>query len=147
MQSDDPIRTRVLDALSLIASSDRMSAARPALPPGRVNFLLCEMWFNHVYVPGTRYMDGLKGDYDAEAARDFLGRFDEDEERWLERFNRFLELRVERLTSREREEGRFPPGERWTNITRDAGHLVALLGGNPREGAALDSALRTLIPE
>lgn len=145
--SPDPVRERVLDALSLIAASDRIAAVRPDLPPGRIPYLLCQMWFDAVYVPGTRYMDGLKGDRIESEARRFLGGFDEDEERWLERFNRFLELRVDRLTPSNRADRIFPDGERWGNVVRDAGHLIDLLGGHSRDGRRLEDVARTLLPE
>jgi hypothetical protein len=146
-EDDIPLeKTRVLDALSLFASSDQMASIRPDLQPGRYGYLLCEMWFDAVYVPGTRYMDGLKGDRDPAAADAFLALFDEDEERWLERFNRFLELRVDRLSKSDREAGVFPPGERWSSIQRDAGYLIELLGGNPRKGKALEAAATRWLP-
>ncbi|MBO6573902.1 MAG: hypothetical protein JJ896_00675 [Rhodothermales bacterium] len=145
MNQPDPVRARVLDALSLIASGDRLAAVNPELPPGRAAWLLCETWFDIVYQPGTRYMDGLKGDHDPESAEAFLAHFGEDERRWLERFNRFLELRVDRLTAGQRENRVFPPGERWTNVMRDAGHMVDLLGGNPRESRILETAAQNLL--
>jgi hypothetical protein len=134
-----------LDALSLIASVPQLASVRPDLSPERYAFLVCQMWFDEVYTPGTRYMKGIKGDRDSEASEAFLEHFDEDEVRWLERFNRFLELRIDRLA--DMDAGVIQPGERWDSIVRDAGYLVELLGGNPREsGAALADAARDWLP-
>ncbi len=91
-------------------------------------------------------MEGIKGDRDEEKADEFEGAFSEDENRWLERFNRFLELRVDRNGSSARAEEVFPEGEPWRAVIRDAGYLVELLGGNPREAEArLTGSLAALL--
>jgi hypothetical protein len=139
-------RQRVLDALSLIALSDVLPTLRPDLEPENAAFQMCRTWFDEVYVPGTRYMHGIKGDRDPERAETFAGAFSEDENRWLERFNRFLELRVDRNGSSAREEGMFPAGEPWRAVIKDAGYLVELLGGNPREAESrLTGSLAALL--
>lgn len=140
-----PVRARILDALGLIASFREVLVARPGLSPERLSFLLCRMWFDEVYVPGRRYLDGLKGDFDPVAAERVLALFDEDEQRWLERFNRFLELRVAALGTGPLNQGIFPVGERWESVIRDAGYLVELLGGNLRSGTSLDERIVALL--
>ena len=49
--------------------------------------------------------------------------FSEEEFGWLERFNRFLELRLDRLSERKTEAREFPIADTWNGIVRDAGNL------------------------
>lgn len=141
----DSNRQRVLDALSLLAAAPVFASLRPDLRPERFAYMMCQVWFDEVYEPGTRYMSGLKGDRDAVVAEQFLAEFDDDEERWLERFNRFLELRIDRLADHEAEI--IEQGERWDSIVRDAGYLVELLGGNPkRPQGELTAAAQKWLP-
>ena len=91
------------------------------------------MWFDAIYNPGHRYMDGYKGDRDEEAALEFESAFTEDEFEYLERFNRFLELRIDRLSTKDRENGRFPNSDTWRGIMRDADNLLELIEGDLRK--------------
>ncbi len=129
-------RQRVLNALALFHRYDQICVCRPELPSKRVAFELCRLWLDHVFTPGLRYMDGFKGDRDAEAAQDFIDAFSDEEYSWLERFNRFLELRLDRLRPDERESGEFPDNDTWKGIVRDAGNLLDLIEGDPRTRSA-----------
>ena len=92
------IRTRVLDTLVLFRHADKLSTVRPDMSGEQIAFELCRLWFDQVYAPSLRYMDGLKGDGDPRASESFTDAFSDEEFSWLERFHRFLELRVDRLT-------------------------------------------------
>ncbi len=132
------VRERVLDALALLRSANILSSIDPSLPPERVAFELCRMWFDAIYTPGHRYMEGYKGDRDEDAALDFESAFTEDEFEYLERFNRFLELRIDRLSSKDRENGRFPSSDTWRGIMRDADNLLELIEGDLRKVRRLE---------
>jgi len=107
--------------------------ARHAGANERVAFDLIRFWFDQVWAPGVRYMDGFKGDRDPALEEAFRDAFSEEEYLWLERFNRFLELRVDRLSDRERTEERFPAGDTWLAIVRDARNLIELLDPSGQE--------------
>jgi len=133
-QSDDPaqnqetsVRERVLNALALIHLSDVVFLKRFKTPPERLAYDLLEFWLDHVYSPGMRYMDGLKGDRNEAKASVFRESFSEEECDWLERFNRFLELRIDRLQPEDVTSKSFPIKDTWNGIVRDAGNLIALM--------------------
>lgn len=117
------------------AGADRAADPGPRAgdPAERTAFDLIRFWFDEVWAPGLRYMDGFKGDRDAAAEAAFREAFPDDEYLWLERFNRFLELRVDRLSEKQRRSERFPTGDTWTAIVRDARNLLELLDPSGRE--------------
>lgn len=129
----ETIRERVLDALALLRSARALSSVVPDLKPERIAFELCRMWFDAIYKPGHRYMDGYKGDRSEPEALDFESAFTQDEFEYLERFNRFLELRIDRLSPAERTQGLFPDSDTWHAIMRDADNLLELIEGEPRK--------------
>ena len=146
--SYDRIRRRVLAGLGLIVLEGSSSADSAGIsePDGldrtattgsgvsreRSAFDLIRFWFDEIWAPGLRYMDGFKGDRDAALETTFREAFSEEEYLWLERFNRFLELRVDRLAEEDREDGRFPSGDTWSAIVRDARNLLELLDPDVR---------------
>lgn len=143
---DSDVRSRVLDALVLIQNADRLVTVRPGMPPENIAFELCRLWFDHIYTPGLRYMDGLKGDPDADASALFMEAFSDEEASWLERFNRFLELRVDRLSDDQKAEGVFPANDTWRGIMRDAGNLVDLLDEDKkRRTRRIERVMRELV--
>ncbi|NNF03926.1 MAG: hypothetical protein HKN17_05630 [Rhodothermales bacterium] len=127
------VRRRVLAGLGLIVleggGSDEEGRARRE----RRSFDLIRFWFDVVWAPGLRYMDGFKGDRDPAREAAFRETFSDEEFLWLERFNRFLELRVDRLHDDERTQERFPAGDTWTAIVRDAANLLELLDPSGRQ--------------
>lgn len=138
--SEEDIRRRVLAGLGLFVLEGRRSGSTRAGPgDARVDtpvrtpeiehtaFDMIRFWFDEIWAPGLRYMDGFKGDRDPALERAFREVFSGEEYLWLERFNRFLELRVDRLSERERREERFPAGDTWRAIVRDAHNLLELL--------------------
>jgi len=96
------IRERVLDACTLIHFSDRLFAANPETPRERIAFELLRVWMDRVYTPSTRYMEGYKGDHDQDLVQRFIDAFDDDEYSYIERFHRFVEIRLDRLGESER---------------------------------------------
>jgi hypothetical protein len=82
------------------------------------------LWFDEIYVPGTRYMDGLKGDRDEDEVSAFSDLFTAEELTSLERFHAFLDLRLDMVSERVLENHSFPAGDMWENIVRDARYLV-----------------------
>ena len=140
----ETVRERVLDALALIRSAPVLNSVFPDLSTEKIAFELCRMWFDLIYKPGHRYMEGFKGDRDQEEALDFESAFTEDEFAYLERFNRFLELRVDRLDQDEWADGRFPDSDTWHAIIRDADNLLELIEGAPSKIKRLESTEQKL---
>jgi len=141
------IRSRVLDALVLFRHADRLAAVRPAMTGEQIAFELCRLWFDRIYTPGIRYMDGLKGDSDPEARARFEEAFSDEEFAWLERFNRFLELRVDRLTLAQKSKEIFPDNDTWRGIMRDAGNLLDLMDVDPdRKRRRFERVMKELKP-
>lgn len=144
-RSDDRIRRRVLAGLGLIvleggsrgaAGDEGDMEAGAGVAGERAAFDLVRFWFDEVWAPGLRYMDGYKGDRDPALEAAFREAFADEEYLWLERFNRFLELRVDRLSDDERREERFPAGDTWHAIVRDARNLLELLDPSGQERLA-----------
>jgi len=132
---DPDIRERVLDALALIHIAPRIMAARPDVPAERIAYALCRYWMDVVFEPGLRYVDGFKGDRDPKALDRFEAAFNEDEWEYLERFHRFVELRLDRLGPQDHADGQYPVDDSWHGITRDARNTAELLGDDPQERA------------
>jgi hypothetical protein len=130
-----PVRDRVLDALTLIHLAPDFMAARPEVPGEIIAYAVCQYWFDQVFEPGIRYVHGLKGDRDSEAAARFVSAFDEEEWSHIERFHRFLELRIDRLDDEAHRRREYPVDDSWIGIVRDAGNTVELLGANLSERA------------
>ena len=139
MQTDNSIRqetpgeerTQVLVFLAFLSSEACYAACRPALAPEKLAFALCRLWFDELYTPGLRYLDSLKGDVSQEAVDRFMDAFSDDERAALERFHRFLELRLDRLSAENRRQGVFPQNDTWFNIMRDAGYLLETFDADP----------------
>ena len=128
MTSDQPNgRDRVLVFLSFFTSPETQRAFAPALPSERLAYELCELWFEEVFVPTTRYLEGLRGDRDPEAIEAFREAFDDEEWKYLERFHRFLELRIDMMPAGEKKQRVIPANNLWESIVRDAHYLLELL--------------------
>ena len=137
----------MLDTLVLIHRSEHLVSIRPDVPPENIAFSLCRLWFDHVFTPSRRYIDGWKGDLDPEATAEFIAAFTEEEYGWLERFHRFLELRIDRLSEKQKKEDVFPINDTWKGITRDAGNLLDLLDQDgSRKTDRLETVMRALVP-
>jgi hypothetical protein len=121
------VRGHVLDALALIHLSEVVFVKRSGMPREQIAHQLLRYWLDTIYAPGIRYMDGFKGDRNPEEVAMFVACFTEEELEWLERFNRFLELRIDRLRPADRDANQFPIKDTWNGIVRDAGNLIALI--------------------
>ena len=105
------------------------------MEPEQLAFELLRIWFDDVYLPSARYVDGLKGDYSATAADVFRSAFSDEECADLERFHRFVELRLEMVPEGDRGRRRVPIDDRWRALVRDAGYLLDDL--TPEAGAIM----------
>jgi len=147
LPEESTIRSRLLDTLVLIHRSEQLVSIRPDIPPENIAFELCRLWFDHIFTPSQRYIDGWKGDADPDAEAEFIASFSEDEYEWLERFHRFMELRIDRLSEKQKGEGVFPINDTWKGISRDAGNLLDLLDpGGRRKTSQLENVMRALVP-
>lgn len=117
-------QTRVTLVLAFLASDECRRAGHQILDPERFAYEWCRIWFDEVYVPSFRYLNGLKGDRSEEAADRFRACFTDEEMAALERFHRFLELRVEMLSEEDHERESFPQNDAWDSIVRHAGYVL-----------------------
>lgn len=148
MSSDreDGPRERVVLLLGLLSSPEcQETCVGDRRSREELAFVLCRVWVDEIFVPGLRYVDGWKGDRDEEAAERFWAPFDAEEREALERFHRFVELRLEMLPEEARREERIPAGDRWENLMRDAGNtLEALEPDGDRLRGRLERVVRAI---
>lgn len=130
-RSNPSPRERVTLFLAVIASEPCRDACHELLPPDHFSFLWCRLWFNEIYLPGPRYLDGLKGDRSEEAVARFWTSFTSVEKEALERFHRFLELRIEMLPGNLVEDESFPQTDAWDHVVRHAGYALEELESDP----------------
>lgn len=123
-RTDQSPRTRVTLVLAVLSSDECRRACHQVLAPERFAYEWCRLWFDEVYVPSLRYLDGLKGDRSEEAVSRFWACFTDEEKEALERFHRFLELRVEMLPDEAHERESFPQSDAWDSIVRHAGYVL-----------------------
>ncbi len=119
------IRRRVLVALAVIGRPELLGGAS-GLTKEQIGFELCRLWFEVVYTPALWTVDGLKGDRHSAGVDRFWEAFEDDERNYLERFNRFIELRLE-MTPEELRLQRAIDPDRWDGVTRDARNTLELI--------------------
>lgn len=118
-------RERVAEYLTLMASEAAQDELGRWIDRDRLAFELCRIWFDDIYLPSRRYFEGLKGDYNEEAAALFRADFSQDELAELERFTRFLELRMEMLSDgKARSSGRMSNTDGWQSLMRHAWYVL-----------------------
>ena len=117
-------RERVATYLTLLASDSAREALTRWIDHDRLAFELCRIWFDDIYVPSRRYFDALKGDYSEEAAQRFNSYFSSEELAGLERFTRFLELRMEMLPGAARSSRRMANNDAWQSLVRHAFYML-----------------------
>ncbi len=122
-------RRRMTTLLGLLASEDAQETLAERFERPQLAYELACAWFDDVYVPSERYMDGLKGDLSSEAAETFRDAFDPVEIAAMERFHRFFELRIDMLSPALLASRRIPIDDRWQSLMKDAGYLLEDLGG------------------
>lgn len=124
-------RERVTLFLALLASDEGRHACHQVLAPDRFAFVWCRLWFDEIYVPSSRYLSGVKGDQSEETAAKFREAFAAEEMAALERFHRFLELRVDMLPGNLAEDESFPQNDAWDHVVRHAGYALEELETDP----------------
>lgn len=129
LESESAHRDRVTFILAFLSSDSCREACHEVVPPARLAYEWCRLWFDEIYVPSLRYLDGLKGDRSEQAVEQFKACFASDEVEALERFHRFLELRVDRLSADAHDRERFPQTDAWDSIVRHAGYVLEDLEG------------------
>ena len=144
-EADSPIsaRDRVLIFLSFFTSPESQRAHLPHIAPEHMAFELCSIWFERVFTSGIRYLDGLKGDYNEEASTAFRAEFSEEEWKYLERFHRFLELRIDMMPAEAKKKRTLPENNLWESIVRDARYLFELLEPDERKRRKLETGSLT----
>ena len=123
-------RRRIATLLGLLTSEEAQEMLSQRLGRPRLAYELACAWFDDVYVPSERYMDGLKGDLAPEAAETFKDAFDPVELAAMERFHRFFELRIDMLPDAMIASRCIPMDDRWRGLMKDAGYLLEDIGGN-----------------
>lgn len=148
-QTERSPRKRVTLVLAFLSSGACRRACHQILAPERLAYEWCRLWFDDVYVPSRRYLRGLKGDWSEEAVARFRAGFTDEELEALERFHRFLELRVDMLSDEDHERERFPQNDAWDSIVRHAGYVLEDLDGVDPEAVRgeLAALVRTLTRE
>lgn len=124
-------RERVTLFLAILASDKGRDACHDVLAPDHFAFVWCRLWFNEIYVPSSRYLDGLKGDPSEHALAEFRTSFTDEEMEALERFHRFLELRVDMLPGDLTQTESFPQNDAWDHVVRHAGYALEELETDP----------------
>lgn len=120
-------RKHLIVFLLFLTSEESLERCRKLIAPGKLAFELARIWFDDIYLPGIRYLDGgLKGDYSETAVAEFTEAFTRDEFKALERFHHFFELRLEMIPAATRKTGDWPQNDTWSNIVKDASNLLNL---------------------
>lgn len=117
-------RKRVTLVLAFLSSEECREACRQVVPPERLAYEWCRLWFDEIYLPSVRYLEGLKGDRSEEEVEAFRACFRSEELEAMERFHRFLELRVEMLSEEAHRKEAFPQSDAWDSIVRHAGYVL-----------------------
>ncbi len=118
-------RSKVLVALAVMGRPELLGLAS-GLSRERMGFELCRLWFEDVYTPALWTVDGLKGDRHATRVDKFWKAFGDEEREYLERFNRFVELRLE-MTAEQLRRQRSIDADRWDGVIRDARNTLDLI--------------------
>lgn len=140
------VRDRVTLFLAFLASEECWQACQSVFSSDKLAYEWCRLWFDKIYVPSLRYLDGIKGDRSAEAVTRFRAAFTDDELAALERFHRFLELRLDMLPDAARQRAAFPQNDAWDHVVRHAGYVLEELAHDPNSlQHKLVSIVRTLI--
>ena len=124
---EEKIRKHVIVFLLFLTSEESLKVCHKFITPEKLSLKLARMWFDEIYVPGIRYLDGgLKGEYSDEEVGNFQDSFTEDEFKALERFHHFFQLRLEMIPASCRKSGVWPQNDSWSNVVKDARNLINL---------------------
>jgi len=136
-------RDRVLVFLSFFTSAESQRMYAPEIPQEQLAYELCHIWFDRVFVPGIRYLDGIRGDWNEAEAAAFKDAFTAEEWKYLERFHRFLELRMDMMPAARKAERKIPSNNLWESILRDAKYLLELLEPDVKKRNRIAASLNT----
>jgi len=120
-------RGRVVVFLAFLTSEACLEACRRYAAAEALAATLTRLWFDEIYVPGERYLDGVKGDRSNEEVARFRTCFTEGELADLERFHGCFELRLDLVSNRAHGRAFFPDNDSWRSLLRDAARLVDAL--------------------
>jgi len=124
---EERIREQAIVFLLFLTSEESLKACHKFITPEKLSLKLARMWFDEIYVPGVRYLDGgLRGDHSEGEVERFQNSFTEDECKALGRFHRFFELRLEMIPDSSRKSGVWPQNDSWRNVVKDARNLLSL---------------------
>ncbi|MCH8124363.1 hypothetical protein IIC38_00100 [candidate division KSB1 bacterium] len=128
------IREQVVLFLLFITSEDCLQAYENSISQEKLAFELSRIWFDEIYIPGMIYLvDGLKGNFSENNAREFEKCFTEKEFKSLERFHRFFELRMDMLSKDMKKKGTIPQNDSWQHLKKHASYLADELEPNADE--------------
>lgn len=131
-------RERVTVFLAFLTSDACRDACRRYVENEQLAATLSRIWFDEIYVPGERYLHGVKGDRSEADVQHFWTCFTPDERATLERFHGCFELRLDLATNRAGGRAHFPDNDSWRSLLRDAAALLHDLAPDP-------DRLRTLL--
>lgn len=117
--------------LAFLTSEACMEACRRHAASEELAAALARLWFDEIYVPGDRYLDGLKGDRPEEEVERFRACFTEAELAELERFHGFFELRLDFVSNSMRGRAFFPDNDSWRSLVKHAAYLLSDLDPAP----------------
>ena len=124
-------RDRVVVFLAFLTSERCREACRRHAASEELAAALARLWFDEIYVPGDRYLDGLKGDRSDEEVERFQACFTDDERAALERFHGFFELRLDFVSNSARGRAFFPDNDSWRSLLQHAAYLLDDLDPDP----------------
>ena len=124
-------RDRVVVFLAFMTSQRCRAACRRHAMSEKMAAALARLWFDEIYVPGERYLDGLKGDRSEEDIERFQACFTYDELAALERFHGFFELRLDFVSNSARGRAFFPDNDSWRSLIQHAAYLLDELDPDP----------------
>lgn len=131
-------RERVVVFLAFLSSDACRDACRRHAQAEELAAALARLWFDEIYVPGERYLDGLKGDRSDDDLERFNACFTADERAALERFHGFFELRLDFVSNSTLGRAFFPDNDSWRSLVQHAAYVLADLEPDP-------DRLRTLL--
>jgi hypothetical protein len=124
-------RERVTVFLAFLTSDACRDACRRYVENEQLAAALSRVWFDEIYVPGERYLHGVKGNRSEEEVQRFWACFTPDECATLERFHGCFELRLDLATNRASGRAHFPDNDSWRSLLRDAAALLNDLDPDP----------------
>ena len=145
--AEERIREQAIVFLLFLTSKESLKACHKFITPEKLALKLARMWFDEIYVPGVRYLDGgLRGEYFEEEVERFQHSFTEDELEALRRFHRFFELRLAMIPASSRESEEWPQNDSWSNVVKDARNLLNLfsIDGDSLRSEVFEMFMQTL---